>query len=1046
MGCINVKPCTDWATDTQEKCREERVKDGCKDYVQEWGCLNDCSLSSFSGAWACITGAACALTGWVATGVCKVWNWITKTFCELVTVTVKAACSFFGFVVNGACELLRVIVTPFTGATPIKASFVDRPMKVNARRYTDSWSMAARLDYTDLAERLKYIDEAKYLQFKITRENKVVWNKEGDFTLFKPDGRVLNSPANLVDKDIAVSYDRFRLGSWTEAPSFDSIVASSDRVFAKEKGVDNFYIALPSPLYLHKTVSNSRVVLPQSFFQIDPELGQPNENINDLLFHFRVPGDDENHLATNRFPLMRAVFRLFTALKVFKMIREGFPNMGVQVQPYVWVRFDSRPTKSGTEIPKGFPGYKHIIFQDPDFLGMAGKETTKNSIDFKHVLDIGVGLSHLNEQYEPIYGGEADVLDSTTPAGGLVNFVDSREGMATYDKLYQLANGPMQDIGGWIDGTCIYYLLVELNYNDNNIVVRKDDFYDNYKRLSDEKQQALNKGNSELEISNAYFQNGYAILWTDEQASFTERWRALDLIDKEFGSPVKPIIHIINEPSFNFDPDRFWNPFKAGMIRSFSRMAVARQVILVNGYDFNNKAHERHELYSIHFCWPTMDRTWRYRKFPAQAKIKLLSKEDVEIGREEMDNEPVESIYPQTVGLREDMTIYVKGTKLLDGNLVKGRWSQKYLPSDNQEIPAIAELRKDEKPIRGYEHPWQFHSEAAFRNMHQKFSHFGVYEDVNSRCQFYYVNPEKSKDMNVEDIERFTWVDAERQLLIDRRQINFKRLANVVDSILATVGIVVLSGLITAFIVSAGAGFIAALVALGVALGIGAVMVLSKKTHPSLFENKMRYKIKLREPIGYIMVFADKRDDKTIKFNRIPKRIVLQAEEDSSMKITLSVGERERSERKIEVRERIAPPEVKQAELIISKKNENEFEKIIIRFTSSRSPIDFENDSFKFDDWMALNIFKIKIGVFTSSGNPVLLFDKKREGNFVKVTDATYEYIWVPESSFIHEIDLISQISERGQIHNGLSVWFEGITGLSSCGECVIIRYGSAPL
>ena len=1040
MGCVNVKPCIDWATETREKCHDKRVKDGCKDYAQEWGCLNDCSLSSLSGAWACITGAACALAGWVATGSCKVWNWITNTVCELITVIVKGSCSFFEFVANGACELLKVIVTPFTGATPIKKSFDNRPMGVYPRQYTDSWSVASRLYFNDLAERLKYTDEGKYLQFKLVGDGKVKWDKLGAFTLFKPDEPVLNSPLNLIGLDISVSYLKSRLGRWTEAPDFESIVASSDRLFAKEKGLDNFYIALPSPLYLHKTVTNSLVVLPQSFFQIDPELGQPDENIDDLLFHFTVSGDDENHLATNRFPLIRAIFRLFTSLENFKMIREAFPNMGVQLQPYVWVRFDSRPTKKGTEIPKGFPGYKHIIFQDPDFLGIRGDVTNKNSIDFKLVLDLGVGLSHLHEQYEPIYGGEADVLDGLTPAGGLVDFVDAREGMATYDKLYQFANGPMQDIGGWIDGTCIYYLLVELNYHEENVVVVKDNFYANYKKLSDKRKQELNKGVSELEISNTHFQNGYAILWKDEQASFTERWRALDLIDNEFVSPVKPIINIINEPSFNFDPDKFWNPFKAGMIRSFSRMAVARQVILVNGYDFNNNEHEKHELYSIHFCWPTMDRTWRHRKFPTGVHTKLLTKKNVEVGSEEIDNEQVDSIYPQTIGLREDMTIYVKGTKLINQILVKGRWVQKYLPSDNQEIPAIAEVRKGEKPINGYDHPWQFYSEEAFNNMHQKFSHFGVYEEVNSRCQFYYVNITKSKEIEVGDIEKFTWIDAERQLRIDRNQINFKLLANLVNSILPALGIVVLSGLIIGFILSAGAGLIAALMALGVALGIGIWLVLSRRTHPSLFENIMRYKITLRESLGYIMIFADKRDDKTIKFNRIPKSIILQAEEDSSVRITLSVGERERSERKLEVRERITPPEVKQAELIISKKKDNEIKKIVIRFTSARSPISFGDDIPKFDNWIAINIFKIKIGIFNASGNLVLLFDKKREGNFVKMNDATYEYVWVPESSVIQDIDLPAQISENGQIYNGLSIWFEGVSGLVNCAEHLIIK------
>jgi hypothetical protein len=190
---------------------------------------------------------------------------------------------------------------------------------------------------------------------------------------------------------------------------------------------------------------------------------------------------------------------------------------------------------------------------------------------------------------------------------------------------------------------------------------------------------------------------------------------------------------------YGWDRTKFWSPFEHGLVGARSRLAVAAQVVLVTGDPSDGSAPQ---LYSINCSWGTMDRTWRYRALPASL-VQYFDDATLARGDERIDLPPPapgsqtrpDSVYPQTIRLRGDMTIHVKGTHGDD----EGRWCQRYLPASNEPVPAAYELMSGRAPSRGYDHPWKFLTESAFARA-DRFSHFGVYADVDSRMKYYPVD------------------------------------------------------------------------------------------------------------------------------------------------------------------------------------------------------------------------------------------------------------------------------------------------------------------
>src|SRR5207237_7572078 len=100
------------------------------------------------------------------------------------------------------------------------------------------------------------------------------------------------------------------------------------------------------------------------------------------------------------------------------------------------------------------------------------------------------------------------------------------------------------------------------------------------------------------------------------------------------------------------------------------------QVVLVSSEPVNGAG----ELYSINFSYATMDRSWRWRPLPAAVEDPA--------GRQTAS----ESVDVQTLRLREDMSICLKGHKRTARGLETGYWFQRYLPAVNRLVPEPEDL------------------------------------------------------------------------------------------------------------------------------------------------------------------------------------------------------------------------------------------------------------------------------------------------------------------------------------------------------------------
>ncbi len=543
------------------------------------------------------------------------------------------------------------------------------------------------------------------------------------FTIVNGTVSVQPPPAVRVLQD-AISYHDHRRGDWiTPLPIFDLIAANNGRVFAKEKDTDRFFFAILDEMFIHGA-SGRDIAVPSSYFKLDPEFNTPGAQLRDVLSH--LDGDFAGHPATERFPL----FRFGLSLGIG-------PTFDVRVRRGVWHLLDARPpvidlrsaaaqTLLGDILalngiygsaarriqflinvvqdvtpPAGTPVYEHVRYCPNSPL----PAVWQHSIDLGDqvpgdtlgkVLGIGVGHVHLHDQYERITGGEMQMLTANPQASEI---------FSTHGELYRFMNGPIDDLDGYNDGTCNYYVLAQLH-------------------------------------------NGvFALLYIDEQTFFSQRWRLVGPDDRA-GLMFSLTADLAANPArygpvgYPWDERFFWSPFgppggpPVGPIGDKSRLAVSAQVVLVTA---DLAPGIEPVIYSINFSWGTMDRTWRWRLLPPGATVLPLS--DEAAADETIPPTAGNAVFPQTIRLRGDLTLHLMGTR--EG--VPGRWYQRYLPASNQLVPPQIALVAGQRPPAGYAHPWKFLPETMFTAA-DRFSHFGVYDQVDSRMKYYPV------DVNAADV------------------------------------------------------------------------------------------------------------------------------------------------------------------------------------------------------------------------------------------------------------------------------------------------------
>lgn len=568
-----------------------------------------------------------------------------------------------------------------------------------------------------------YNDSGNRYRVDIVRKmnKKVVRIKDGDEVFY-------------IEK--AYMYTKKRKPGKVPAPNMEMVAVDGNRLLAKAEGTDQFFFTtlydeFPKQIFR----DNKWIDVPGCYLKLDPEDNQRDRDDTHLQWWTKKPDsaipttDSWDHPGMNGYNFMpflkdgikkmlakilgprnystvekitdawgRTINEISPVNFDLDLLRDlrFFPDIQmIKVQPKVWHELDSRPPY-GSGSPVVFdqiPLYKHITYETVGtsswrievlltslFRVLAGIKEHYYSYDFKEVLSLGVAYSHRHTHYEDIYGTEIN----SGPDHYLV--------------------GQILDRGGFWDGTCNFYALVRLKKNKNKPY-------------------------------------SYGILWIDEQSYFSEHWRLLHPKDNDWGrlrewgmaGALKRVftLETLRSRTF-FDPiwKKFWCPFKNKCIRDHSRMAVAKYIIVLTGI-----LDRRHVIFSIGYNWGGMDRSWRWRPLTAVADTdhENVTNEILEDARRIRRN----IVLTKTIGLRGDMTIHLKGVKVFANKVIKGRWFQKYLPADNQEVPQGDKLIVNRAPSEGYSHQWRFMSEQAFA-FADNYSHFGHYsQPVSFRSQFY---------------------------------------------------------------------------------------------------------------------------------------------------------------------------------------------------------------------------------------------------------------------------------------------------------------------
>jgi hypothetical protein len=733
-------------------------------------------------------------------------------------------------------------------------------------------------------------------------------------------------------------------------------------------------------------MGEDEICVPGIYFKLDPEIGVAGTSNEELVNQIdeEPPGSFNNHPVTIRFGVYR------------RLIGTGWGGMMVVRKiPRLWYQLDSRPPACTlAEIPDKFPTYPHIIYENSLATVLISEE---ESIDFEAVLDLGVGSVHLHEQYSEIYGGEMQPL------------LTDAFGIKFYMYIYQFFNGQVRDGDGFIDGTCNYYMLCRLRRSDS-------------KRLQK-----------------------YALLFIDEQSFFSNRWRAVDPEDCE---PSDMSSWLLGKPNFLFtaelkskealyrvrygyEYDKFWDPFASGCIDDDSRLAVACQVVAINGNDSG-----AHQIYTINYSWGTCDRTWRWRGLPEGTKARIVETqedpEDIDVetrsrvlrtpGRlsnrrlPDVDDECL--VYPQTIKIRDDTTLVLKGTKSYGSGVSKryysGRYFQKYLPSDlKMPDPSPGEHRKPEP----FNHNWQFVPESIFKRM-DSYSHFGVYEKVDSRSQYYCIELSESDAAKLEPDA--VWEDIHKVLHIRCPRINWADLSRLADGDLQA---------LLPFQSSPSSPF----------MFVPRLPSVEEDVRPlSMFNPGTFFRITRKKGLGdkkqgivsCIATFWDKRDDDLIQVsNPLPVTVKLQ-KRNSNVEIRAKFKKH---------RDVFVPPLVKKATLTLRRQQRSgkilsasvkfELPRQIYRRGGSQPP-DIKS--------MIWRVVVCALGE-PDSQEIKTVFDCERDGEFQATPDRN-SYICDFNPSAAEEDLLRRYFLPENHWKSGASIWFEDVVGQKNIAEETVFK------
>lgn len=653
--------------------------------------------------------------------------------------------------------------------------------------------------------------------------------------------------------------------------------------------------------------------------------------------------------------------------KAFEFFKESDNRaLRILIDELIEAAREKRGARIPNAPPAGLPTYAHVMYErrpptdNPD-------SQRRDSINFDKVMDLGIGTSHWAEHWVSSFGGEIHSLLHRRPL-----FQQEQFSLA----MYRFLNGPVIDGDCFVDGTTNFYMLVSLP-----VVVHSSEI----------------TGGTAAELA----RRRYAILWLDEQTYFTQRWRLLHPTLDTSGDAVSLARQLRYNPEyFRFELSCFWDPFAHDCIHSRSRMAVSRQIIAVSGHDqlTPDSPDFTPEIYTICFAFGMCDYTWRWRRFPLTTYQYLA--EDVVGGNGQLPARTIECLHPNTLGLREDATLHVRGFKRsVDGrSLIEGRWFQKYLPADCRHVPRRHELVSNRKPAVGFSHPWDFVSEDCYRNA-DRFYQFGVYQtQIDARSQYYEVELLPYENNVIPPVDPAEiWINGWRNapdgkpLRIDTINFNWA-------------------------IPQDGDGYTRP-----------ADLALDRsKEDLSLHEAKTRFRLLDRGPLGLIAVFCDKRDDDLHAASHLPQFTMFENENPASRNGKLRVLVR--GHRRV-----VHPPVVQKVQVRLNR-SQGRTVSVTFSFWTSLSVDEAYEGLWRFS-LAALNnrevvpLFSAGVfGTFTRQGVPREPLPLNFSTDEVLRPEFQYVYVWQGfDNTVAAALDRFCTPS--GRMLSGTSAWFEDIVG-----------------
>jgi hypothetical protein len=620
------------------------------------------------------------------------------------------------------------------------------------------------------------------------------------------------------------------------------------------------------------------------------------------------------------------------------------------------------------------------------------------AIQYSQVLDIGIGSSHWSENWQTHFGGEIHALLAPRPL-----FQGERYSLTQYRFL----NGPVIDGDAFNDGTTNFYMLVKLGPPGS---------------------------------TGAGLVQRYAILWFDEQTYFTQRWRLVHPTDDILGDLFSLQHYLRDNPEwYDFQLAKYWDPFRAFFIDDDSRMIVRRNVIVVTGRD---PGENRYEIYTIVFNYGLCDHSWRWRKFPDGKQVLIdadkAQDQDPQLPDEVTNGSEPAYVVVNTIDLRDDTMLTVRGSRRIGGTLRTGRWVQRYLPADCQHVPERHALT-GRKPAVGFSHPWDFLSDLAFKRADQ-FYQFGVYEDlIDSRAQYYEIDllpGANGVTPQVADVVNHVWRNDSGGLRGDQLKHN---------TIQFNWALPKENGAIVRRMSEQDDPMSPELF----------VHQFRKRGTMSMYEPTTRFRIIERKPLGLIAVFYDKRDDELQPASDLPQptTFVQNDEVESQIPDTWKTADGEVTPLlprppapsirvMVRANHRVyQPPNVRKAWMQIDKAP-----------GLRRLHVSFWTPQMEHD--VNVNIWKVSLAAIDENGHVVPMFSVLRFGTFVRraVPQAPlplgfrdplgdeWRYDW--DWNFGMEIqDNVRRFcTPEGHLNFATSLWFEDIVGHRALAEELVIE------